>query len=258
MKAPVVVIGIGEMGAVFARGFLRCGHPVFPVTRDMDMTQEASAIPEAELVVLAVAEKDLHPTLAQIPPRWHERLALLQNELLPADWQQYGYDNPTVISVWFEKKKGREVKVIMPSPAFGPKAALLQEALAAIDIPVRLVKDRDELLFELVLKNVYILTTNIAGLACGGTVGELWEQHRELTEALAAEVIQLQEKLTGQTLDSRALLDAMVTAFNADPAHPCTGRSAPARLQRAIELADRFELPAPRLRAIQRDQVDNG
>ncbi len=52
MKSPVIIIGIGEMGGVFARGFVQ----------------------------------------------------------------------PTVISVWFEKKKGRDVKVLIPSPAYGPAA----------------------------------------------------------------------------------------------------------------------------------------
>lgn len=37
MKPPVVVIGIGEMGGVFARGYLKNGHPVYPVTRGSDM-----------------------------------------------------------------------------------------------------------------------------------------------------------------------------------------------------------------------------
>ena len=36
MKSPVVLIGIGEMGGVFARGFLRAGYPVYPATRVTD------------------------------------------------------------------------------------------------------------------------------------------------------------------------------------------------------------------------------
>jgi len=31
MKQP---IGIGELAGVFARAFLRCGYPVYPITRD--------------------------------------------------------------------------------------------------------------------------------------------------------------------------------------------------------------------------------
>jgi hypothetical protein len=42
----------------------------------------------------------------------------------------------------------------------------------------------------------------------------------------------------------------MVEAIAADPEHLCTGRSAPARLARAIEHAYAAGLPAPILRAI--------
>jgi ketopantoate reductase len=254
MNAPVVVIGIGEMGAVFARGFLRAGYPVYPVTRHSDLAEAARAVPSPELVLVAVAENDLHSVLEQLPPAWFQRIGLLQNELLPGDWEQYGFAQPTVISVWFEKKKGQDVKVLIPSPAFGPQAGLLQEALGSIDIPVRQCNRADELLFELVVKNVYIVTTNCAGLVTGGTVSELWEQHRELAEAVAREVIRIQESLTGKVFDADALIQGMLGAFDGDPAHKCTGRSAPARLARAIRQADVAGLDIPRLREIAASQ----
>lgn len=197
-----------------------------------------------------MAEKHLHVMLQNIPANWRDRLILLQNELLPDDWTKHDYDNPTVISVWFEKKKGQDTKVIIPSPAYGPNAGLLETALGSIDIPVQILDDSKALLFELVRKNVYILTTNIAGLKTGGNVGELWSQHRDTARAIAGEVVQLQEKLTRQTLDPEALIAAMVKAFEDDPKHMCMGRSAPARLQRAMELADNFELGLPVLRSI--------
>lgn len=250
MKEPIVIIGLGEMGGVFARGFLRSGYPVYPVTRDTDCAELAGTLKTPGLVLVAVAEKDLHPVLKDIPAAWRDRIALLQNELLPGDWAQYGYTNPTVISVWFEKKKGQDAKVIISSPAFGPKAGLLADALGSIDIPVTVLKTADQLLFELVRKNVYILTTNIAGLDTGGTVGELWTQHRDLARAVANEVITLQEKLTGQSFDHEALINAMVDAFNGDPEHKCMGRSAPARLQRALELADQYKVDVPVMRRI--------
>jgi len=178
----------------------------------------------------------------------------LQNELLPRDWQRHGYDNPTVISVWFEKKKGQDAKALIPSPAYGPHATLLRDALGAIDIPVTALDNPDQLLFELALKNVYILTTNIAGLEVGGTVGELWSTHGELAGAVAREVIRLQEALTGETLDAQTLIDAMVKAFEGDPEHRCMGRSAPVRLQRALELAQSLDLELPRLQEISRHQ----
>ena len=252
-KPPVVVIGIGEMGSVFARGLLRLGHPVYPATRDTDLQALATELPAPEMVLVAVGETALQPVLQQIPLVWRGRLALLQNELLPADYA--GLPHPTVISVWFEKKKGMDSKPLVPSPAFGPHAGLLIDALGALELPAREVASARDMLFELVVKNVYILTTNIAGLRSDGTVSELWSQHQPLARAVAGEVIDIQEAMTGETFDREALIAAMLRAFDGDPEHRCMGRSAPARLQRAIEHADRLGLAVPLLREIAAEQV---
>jgi len=250
-KKPIIIVGMGEMAGVFARGFLRSGYPVYPVTRDMDMQQQAASIDEPEMVLIAVAEKDIQSVLKTIPERWQDKLALLQNELLPNDWQQHQL-NPTVISVWFEKKKGQDARVLIPSPAYGAKADILVDSLNAIDIAARKLNSADELLFELVVKNVYILTTNIAGLKTGGTVSELWSQHQDIARDVAAEIILLQEKLTRQSFDTPKLIDAMLVAFNGDPDHGCMGRSAPARLERALMLAEKHQLALPTLQKIAR------
>lgn len=236
MKNPVIVVGMGEMGSVFSRGFLRAGYPVYPVVRSMAMATQVDKIAKPELVLIAVAEADLHAVLEQVPDAWRDRIVLLQNELLPNDWLQYELE-PTVISVWFEKKKGMDAKVIIPSPVFGAHADTIAQALGSIDISTKVLDSEQALLFELVLKNVYILTTNIAGLKTGGTVGELWSDHQDVAKAVAGDVIKLQQALTGQTLDSSLLIEGMVTAFNGDLQHQCMGRSAPARLKRALGLA---------------------
>ena len=44
MKKSIVVVGVGEIGSVFARGFMRCGHPVIPVIRDMKMIDVATEV----------------------------------------------------------------------------------------------------------------------------------------------------------------------------------------------------------------------
>lgn len=77
VKTPVVVIGIGEMGSVFSRGLLRVGHPVYPVTHQTCVADTAKQIAEPEIVLLAVAEKDLHAALQNIPAIWRDRLVLL-------------------------------------------------------------------------------------------------------------------------------------------------------------------------------------
>lgn len=249
MSKSVVVVGMGEMGSVFARGFLRSGYTVHPVVRGMEMTTVAEELPQPELVLIAVAEADLHEQLAKVPDSWKDRLVLLQNELLPRDWQQYNFE-PTVISVWFEKKKGMDSKVIIPSPVYGKHAQQVADALASIDIATTVLADEASLLHELVLKNVYILTTNIAGLEVGGNVGELWDDNKIIAESVALDVIRLQEALTGQALDHQALIDGMVNAFNGDREHMCMGRSAPVRLQRALMLAEQNNLSLSMLERI--------
>lgn len=237
MKDPIVVIGIGEIGSVFTRGFLKTGHPVYPVTRDMDFNQAIKRVPEPVLVLVAVGETDLQDVLTKIPESWKSNVALIQNELLPQDWQKQGYKNPTVASIWFEKKKGQDVKIVVASPIYGAHAGLMKSALDILSIPSVVLTDDDQLLFELVRKNYYILASNICGLKTGGTVSELWENHESLVRNVLHDIHAIQEYLSGQILDADALLKAMLVAFDGDPEHGCMGRSAPARLQRAIELA---------------------
>lgn len=255
LRAPkpikeIVVIGLGQLGRVFAGGLLHSGHTVIPVNRGDDMLTVAHAHPDPALVLVAVGENDLHAVLAVLPGAWRPRVALIQNELLPRDWQKYRYAEPTVISVWFEKKKGTDAKPLISSPVAGPGAALLCRALASIDLPCREIAPGDALLFELVRKNVYILTTNIAGLKTGGTVSQLWAQHERFARQVANEVIDIQDALTGVAHDREKLIAGMLEAFEGDPDHGCTGRSAPARLARAIAHADQFGLAVPTLRAL--------
>jgi len=306
MKPPVVIIGIGELGGVFARGFLRLGYPVYPVTRAISMATVAERLPEPELVLVAAAEGDLPSLLAVLPDPWRDRVGLLQNELLPAHWEGIRlvpvdnslifinfmnrlrakrtdsltnrffllsirpvYNNiliyhkviernnsiptPTVISVWIEKKPGTDYKVIIPSPVFGPRSDLLAGALATLHIPTRVLAGPDELLFELVVKNLYILTTNIAGLRVGGNVGELWSRHRDLARRIGEDVIRLQEALTGRCFERDALFAVLAETFAGDPSHGCMGRSAPTRLARALAEAERQGLDLPALRELQAD-----
>jgi len=253
VNKKVVIIGLGEIGGVFARGFLRSGVTVCPVNRSMDIRQAANDEPDPDLVVLAVAEKDLHESISAIPRIWRSKLVLLQNELLPSDWQKHELFSPTVISVWFEKKKGRDVKVLIPSPVYGQGAELIKTALESIEIPVRIVANEQALEDELVLKNVYILTTNIAGLVCGGNVEFMWNENHVLTREIANEIMDIQSWLIGKTLDRKKLFAGFEEAIEGDLAHQCMGRSANARLARAISIANEAKLDVAKIREIAAD-----
>ena len=250
MSRPIIMIGAGEMGGVFARGILKAGHPVVPVTRGMDMEQAAKDMPEPEAVLVTVAEKDIDDVLARIPEPWRDRLILLQNELLPRDWQKHEIRNVTVISVWFEKKPGQDFKVLISSPVFGPHAELVKTALNTLDIPCHVLESCEALAFELVLKNLYILTSNITGLAINCEVGELWGKHEKLARKVANDVMDIQDWLVNKKMDRDALIKGMSKAIDGDPEHKCMGRSAPTRLARALEIADEAGLAVHKLREI--------
>ncbi len=238
------------MGGVFARALLSYGVPVIPVIRDTALNDIAADLPDPVLTLVTVGEPDLDTTIEQLPASWKTSTALVQNELLPRNWHRHKIADPTVASVWFEKKPGRDFHVIIPTPIAGPGAPLLVAALATVGIPAFQVTTADELLYELVRKNMYILTANIGGLVTRGTVRDLWYDNRSLAEEVASDVLEVQAWLTGTQLNADVLIAGMVEAFDGDPEHGSTGRSAPARLTRALSHADQAGLAVPKLREI--------
>ena len=174
---------------------------------------------------------------------------------MPRDWRAHGIETPTVVAVWFEKKKGQDYKVLVPSPVYGPRASLIETALESLGIPCWELDSAEQRDFELVRKNVYILTTNIAGLVVGGNVDTLWNQHQALAREIAGEVMDIQFRLIERELDRERLIAGMIEGIEGDRQHQCMGRSAPARLARAVLHADTFGLAVPRLRAIHAQQA---
>lgn len=252
MNQPIVVIGVGELGGVFAKGLLRLGHPVYPIARGMNIANAAKSFPKPVCVLVAVAEKDLPNVLAKIPIQWIDRLALLQNELLPSHWEAYRVEHPTVVIVWFEKKRGQACKILLPSRIYGPNAGLFADAMQRLDIPCKVLASEADMLFELALKNTFILTINIAGLEAGGTTGSLWTEHNRLARRVAHDVIDLQELSVGGTLPRDRLISALEKATCENPDHKCVGRSAKERLARNVEIADNAGLEISTIREISR------
>jgi len=88
MKKPIVVLGIGELGSVFARAFLKNNYPVYPITKETDINELAHNI-DPELILICTGEADLQNALKDIPDKWKNRVAMMQNELLPRDWEDH-------------------------------------------------------------------------------------------------------------------------------------------------------------------------
>lgn len=247
----VYVVGMGEMGAIFARAFLKAGHAVVPVLRDQSIDEQIKATSIApKRIVVAVGEADLGPMLDAIPEKYRDRVVLIQNELLPQSWERHGYAAPTVMSVWFEKKAGQDYKVIIPSPAYGPQADWLANCFSILNIPVQVLSSSEQLLEELIIKNLYILTANICGLQVATTVGKLWSEHEAFARLIVKDVLKIQSALVGKELDEDRLIRGMINAFDGDPDHKCLGRTASQRLERAIKIAEQFKIDVPHLKSI--------
>jgi hypothetical protein len=253
MKDSIIVIGVGELGSVFSRGFLKLGYPVQGITRNMSIDNIAREIPNPKAVLISVGEADIHQTIQSIPKAWQNNVILMQNELLPRDWLNSDLIEPTVISVWFEKKKGMDSKVVISSPVFGKHSQLVSNALNSLDLPTNILNSTDQLEYELVRKNCYILTTNIAGLEVGGNVEELAQNNQSIMLDVVNDVLDIQDNLTGSKNNREALIQGMLEAFNGDPEHKCMGRSAPARLERALNIAEKANLEVKKLKEIQNE-----
>lgn len=243
------MIGVGELGGVFAHGLLKLGQPVLPITRQQSIASTLEACAPHELILVCVGETELTSVLSQIPTRLRSAVALVQNEIVPRDWEVHGYHDTSGVVVWFEKKAGRAVHLVLPSLAYGPKCELLANSLRVLDIPCQTLA-RAELPEALAQKNLYILVHNIAGLVHPGSVAALWREHADFAMALAHDVLAHQEARLGLELNRPRLLEHLARAVQADPDHGCAGRSAPVRLERALTQAKQLGLRLPTLERV--------
>jgi hypothetical protein len=143
-----------------------------------------------------------------------DRVVLLQNELVPPSWHARSIVKPTVLVVWFEKKRGRAIQEVRETEIAGPHAGLFVRALAAMDVGAREISELD-LVSALVVKNLYIVGANVLGLAIGGTTGDLVRAHGARTERVLREVLAVERARLGPevTLDRDDVLARTIDAF---------------------------------------------
>lgn len=246
----VAVIGTGQLGLLVSTGLIACGMEVLPVQRATSGPLRYDRIGRADRALVAVGEDDL-PRVLEGLPVGHKRMStwLLQNELLPDVWRAAGIADPTVMVFWSEKKAGKPVRVVQTTKVAGPDRDFVVRMLAQVDVPAIAI-DGDELEDALIDKDLYILTSNLAGLSVGGTVGALMRDHRELMERVAGDVLAVEGARVGRTLAKEAFISRLEVAFSADPDHACRGRTAEARLQRTLAQAAAHRVSTPALSGI--------
>lgn len=244
-------MGLGQLGTLFAEAFLRLGSPVVPLLRRAEFESVRAFAPDPDLVLLTVGEDDLSDALQSVPVAFHDRVALVQNELRPHQWRAVGLAQPTTCVVWFERKAGAAPKNLLPSGLAGPQAYLLAEALDVLELPYRMLSE-SELSYELCLKNLYILGLNLAGLEQPGLALDLIEGRRTDFMPLFDDLLRIEETLFQESFERASLWRDFERAVRADPGHKIVGRTAPRRLARTLEHARRTALSVPRLEALAR------
>jgi hypothetical protein len=255
-ESLALVVGMGELGRVFALGMLQLGVTVVPILRTTPNRVLTTHQDAASICLVCVGEAELPAVLDSTARTYADRLVLVQNDLHPSDWERRGLPLPTVAVVWFEKKPGREPHVLSSTILFGPHAELVVSALQVQGIEAHAEPELSRLNFELALKNLYVLTTNSVGLAVPGDVGTLWHSHRALVDRVFEEVLLLESALMEQSLPHQALRLEFERIVLADPRHAAAGRVARERLLGACAASRRMGAATPALDEIAR-QLQN-
>jgi ketopantoate reductase len=247
-----LIVGMGELGGVFALAMLRRGISVVPVLRSTTAESVIARCSDPGLCVVTVGEEALPAVLDGWLRRFCDRWVLVQNELRPSDWERRGLPAPTVAVVWFEKKPGRDVRALVSTPVFGPQATIVVNALSALGLSAHVEIDPERLVFEMALKNLYILSMNSAGLVHGTDVGTLWHEHRAFVEQICEEIIDIESAQMQRILPASSLKIELERIIAADPRHDAKGRSARNRLARTVSAAQKVGLRTPVLDEILR------
>lgn len=258
VKNPCVVVGIGQVGQVLAMGLLRQGYPVFPLNRGDDPACLMQALCNPQLILITVGKENLSSVLTALPESWRQHVALVQNELSPKDWREAKITNPTLASLWFERRDNGVPRVILPTPLFGPKVNILAEALSAMRLPFRMVASEDAMIVELALKYLFTLSTMFGSLKTGGSIGVLWKNYRALALAIAEEVLSVGELRFGLPLPCQTLLERLAAVFDAAPDLIMIRDNTLARLEETVEFAQTNHLKVPTLRDIYDITSKNG
>lgn len=243
----LVIYGLGELGQLYGAAALRAGMRVTPIIRASAPDQVLAALPSDVPVLVAVAENALDEVLPKLGQTRAESVILLQNELFPAQWQRHGLA-PTVLVPWLLKKRGTALTVARETPVYGRLARLVCELHAALDIPAVELSSEASLRQAIVEKYAFILTINALGVLRDRTLALWLQEDRGRVRALAEEATVLGAALCGEpAIDHARCIRAVEEGMHALATMTARGRSAPARVARALEHARTLGLSLPEL-----------
>jgi len=250
-----LVIGVGQLGALFAEGLERAGWDVTCAGREW-----SGAIPATGPIWVCVGEESLRSVVAKIPKAERARVIVCQNEVFPSTLAELGLEAATVLIVWFNRKAGATPKLGPTDIVVGPQSPAVQAAYEALGIPLRGLDEGESLAGALAVKYAFILGINTLGVlnteGSNLTVGE-WISG-SAHEAVAAErtmrwAFGLALRACGiSDVDGPARAAMWVQLGSALAVHaelPTRGRKSQDRLERAKRLEKSFAAPRAGTRA---------
>jgi ketopantoate reductase len=244
----LVVIGLGELGKVFAQSALSAGLRVTPVRRGDDVAGRLHGLSHETPLLVAVGEDALAQVLDALPIERRDAVILLQNELWPAVWRSRAMQ-PSVVVPWVLQKTGQPRIVVGTSPAFGRHAGVIAALCAGAGLPSEVLADESALLQALAEKYAFILTINALGAFRDDLLGAFLAAEEARIEALCHEASELSAVLTGAPIDEAKCISRTRAAMAAMASVRARGRSAQMRVARALAHARDFGLAVPTLKA---------
>ena len=251
----LVIVGMGQLGALFGRAALRCGVRVTPILRSTNSATAWHGVGKEAAVLLAVGLDDLAGALEAVPEARRGQVILLQNELFEPVWRDLGLQDPGVLVFWSNKKAGRPLQHGHRSGIYGPGAPLMVELHGELGVAHERLVDRQALAEELAAKYAFILTINVLGLVHDEPLGRWLERGEATVRALARDAARLAAAKSGELaaqIEEDAVVDTVIEAMEALAGMSARGRSAQARLERAREDAEALGLELQALERVAR------
>lgn len=245
----MILIGVGELGALYGAAALRAGLRVTPVLRSTIIEDVWKGTPARTPILIAVGEADLEPVLQSLPAARKRDAILLQNELFPSRWKRHGVE-PTVMIPWLLRKRGQPELVARPTPVYGQYTALAADLHRALGLDIQPLHSEAELAQALVDKYTFILTVNALGLLGDVNLGEWAAREPARIVALAREAAALGQALCEHPIDVETSVRATQQGLQAMAPMRARGRSASERVRRAVAQAEAFGLEIPELRGV--------
>lgn len=235
----LIVVGLGQLGALLGTSALREGIRVTPLVRHTDRHAAFATAAFDTPLLVAVGEGDLAPVIDEIPHSRRDHTVLIQNELFPKTWADLGLASPTIAIAWFSKKEGRPVEVARESAVSGPHAALITRLIKSAGAPCVEV-DATERDLHLVAKFAFIFAINALGMIENRALREWLEADPARCETAVQGGILLGCAHLGASVDEKKATAMAIEGMEGLGDYPARGRSAPARMKRARADAKAF------------------